>query len=358
MNDDLETNTETEFVETPGEKAAATPAEPKVDGMKNRDALSQAITEHRQARDEPKAQPTQKQVAAAVDAEPNDPPAEFNAAEKKAWADRDLAGIQRGYKRVHEARTVALSKAQAAERTARAEAEAAKNEGKNWRELSTVGEDYIKQREKEGVVPHQAMKEVFDLIREFKKDPRGAKAQLKAMGIDMDAESTPGAATAPAAIDPALQTRLDRVEKFIGQQETEKVVSVFSQSIGTLAALKNRAGDPVYPGFHDGSEEGKQFAAELGSLTREPLFINLVRRRFPNATHADLVREAYIQLGGPVSGEVASVSPSNKQHVDKARRAAASTPGRPAQRNDSSNLVGKLSNRAALQRAIAESREN
>ena len=69
--------------------------------------------------------------------------------------------------------------------------------------------------------------------------------------------------------------------------------------------------------------------------------------------------EAYKHLGGKVSGDPVEVSKETQsKHIEKSRRAAASTPGGVQRRNDSSNLIGKLSNRAALVRALEEQREH
>lgn len=330
----------------------------KFDGMSNRDALEKAIQERRDAREEPKEKravatptPTNKEVKDAVAADV-EPPSEFSAAGKKAWAEKDIAGIQKEFRRIHDSRTAEIVRAQNAERTA-------KQEAKTWRDLGEMAAPYIEARGAEGVTPQQAMMEALALIQEFKKaDPSTVKAELKKIGIDLDAAPGAAAKKETPQVDPVLLERLSGVEKFIGEQQQRELTQVFAQSINALASLKTRTGEPVYPGFHDTSESGIEFAKELGSLTREPLFISLVRRRFPEATHMDFVREAYIQLGGKVSGDPVRVSAENPKQIEKSRRAAASTPGRAVVRNDASNLVGKLSNRAALARALEESREH
>ena len=341
-------------------------ADTATDKLSNRDALAKAIEERRESRtagDQPSerstqaAAPTNTEIKAAVKAGV-DAPSEFSKEEKEAWDRGDIAGIQKAYRRVHDGRTVELTRAQRAEREAREAAKAAQNEGKTWRTLGDRLSPYIERRGKEGVAPDVAMMQLADLLEALKKEsPETTRAELKRLGINLDGSSTTGSSALEEKIS-GLQAKVDSVLLEKEQRETEKVVSEFTTSINTLAALKTRTGESVFPGFQDVSEAGRQFAAELGSLTREPWFIHGVRRRIPQASHIDFVREAYLHLGGKVSGEPVSVSHDNKQQAEKSRRAAASTPGRSAARNDSSNLAGKLSTRAALARAIAESREH
>ena len=328
----------------------------KAEGLSNRDALQQAITEKRtpqkEAPERPEsAEPTRNEVKQAVAADP-EPPSEFSAAGKKAWADKDVAGIQKEFRRIHDARTQEVTRAQRAEREAHEKV-------KPWVSLGEKAAPYIAARGKEGVSPDQAIMEALALIDSFKSEnPATVKAELKKLGIDLDKEGS----TPSKGDDESIRALQDSVNALLQdkkQQEFEKIAGTFSNSISTLAALKTRTGEPAFPGFQDSSEAGIEFARELGSLTKEPLFQKLVLRRFPDADHTVLVREAYIHLGGKVSGDPVKVSPQETQkHIEKSRRAAASTPGRVVTRNESSNLTGKLSNRAALARALAESREH
>jgi hypothetical protein len=360
MTDPTETTAPAAPEETTTEVLAESAA--KTDGMTNRDALRQAMQEKREPRtvaEKPvadAAQPSKQEVRDAVAADP-EPPQEFSAEGKAAWKAKDVTGIQKEFRRLSDSRTAEITRAQNAERRAREEAQKAQNEGKVWRDLGSKAAPYIAARGKEGVTPEQAMMEALSLIDALREaDPAAAKAELKRLGIDLD--KAPSEKNAAAPQDSALVAEVQALKSYVEQQQFREVSQTFSQSLTELRALKTRTGDPVYPGFSDFSDSGQRFAQELGSLTREPVFRNLVLRRFPNATHTDLVREAYIQLGGKVAGDPVRVSQSNQQHEEKSRRAAASTPGKPAARNDSSNLAGKLSNRAALARALAESREH
>jgi hypothetical protein len=345
--------------ETPAAPAPA--AEAPKESLSNRAALEKAISEKREVRsdagvaenrapsepNQPTKQEVKEAVAAGVEA-----PAEFNALERKAWEAGDVAGIQKAFRRVHDSRTQEITRAQRAEREAL--------EGsKPWKDIASKAAPYIAARGKEGVTPEQAIMEALALIDSFKSEnPQNVKAELKKIGIDLDAKPQE-----QKQIDPEVLSRLQAVENTLQEKERQQqfaaLSQTFGQSIANLAALKTRTGEAAFPGFQDSSEAGIQFARELGSLTQEPLFQKLVLRRIPNATHVDLVREAYIQLGGKVAGDPVKVSPEAQQkHLEKSRRAAASTPGRVVARNDSSNLVGKLGRRAALQRALEEHREH
>lgn len=340
---------------------------PQAEGLTNREALAKAIAENRDTKAEgadrkdpepdtadKSAAPTKQEVKDAVAADP-EPPSEFSASGKKAWKDKDITGIQKEYRRLSEERTKEISRAQTAERQAR-------EESKPWKDIASKAAPYIAARGKEGVTPENAIMEALALVDALKgkaaTDPEGAKADLKSLGIDLDAK--PGAAAKPSAPENnTLQPIVDELLQDKRQRDFERVSQTFGHSIGQLAALKNRTGEPVFPDLQDASEAGIQLAREIGSLTRDRRFVEGVLRRFPDADHTVLVRQAYIFAGGRVSGEPVKVSPeANQKHIERSRRAAASTPGRVVERNGSSTLQGKLSNRAALERALAERREH
>ena len=330
--------------------------EPKFDKLGNREALEKALSVERESEPEKKesvAEPARKEpeVKAAPEIEP---PSEFSSEGKRAWREKDLSGIQKEYRRLHDSRTQEITRAQTEEKKA-------KEEARVWRDLGKACAPYIEARGKEGVSPEKAMMEAIDLVNEFRKgDPASIKAELKKAGIDLDKAST-----AVGAIPPEVQERLDTLQKnqdeFIKEREARKfesLVHTFEGIFGEMGSQKTRTGDPVYPDLLDTSEKGQQFARELGSLAFSPQFQEGAKRRFPEADLKIVIREGYKYLGGKVSGEAAKVSTSNQAHIDKSRRAAAAAPGRVISRNDSSNLVGKLSNRAALVRALEESREH
>lgn len=324
---------------------------PKLDSLDRKDAIREAIAKHSGEKKEapaPTEQPTATEAKTAVDDPDIEPPQEFSAEAKQAWRNKDYKRVNQEYRRLHDARTAEISRAQIAVRDAN-------NEAKTWRQLGEVAKPYIEARGGEGVTPQQAMMEALALIDSFKKaDPATVKSELKKLGIDLDA--APGSSTPNPLSHPEIKTLQETVSALVNEREArirQDRVNEYSQAFAQLASLKTRTGDPVFPGFYDGSEAGMQFAAKLGSLTREPVFIDMVRHRIPNATKIDLVREAYIQLGGKVSGAPVTVSTSNQQ-TEKSRRAAASTPGRPSSPRTSSSQIGQLDRKAAIRAAIAE----
>lgn len=333
--------------------AEQTVEEPKFDGLSNRDALKKSIQVHREGK-EPEIQtdlPTNKEVVKAVQEEV-EPPSEFSAAGKKAWKDKDVLGIQKEYRRLHDSRTIEISRAQKAEREALASAKTAKDFAEKVR-------GYLSVRGEENLPDEAKIVQALKLVEEMsKRDGAAVKAELLNMGIDLDKKAE---ASTSAVNDPrldALQKEVQELKKDKEDFRTQQTVKMFDTAFQGLASQKNRTGDPVFPDINE-SDAGIQLAGEIGSLARDLRFQAGVLRRFPDADFTVVVREAYKYLGGKVSGEPVKVSTqSNQQHVEKSRRAAAAVPGRTAPRASDSNLVGKLSNRAALAKALELHRES
>jgi hypothetical protein len=341
-------------LEAPVEEKTVEAPKEKFDGMSNREALEKAVSIHTESKEplETKTQPTNAEVKEAVQADV-EPPSEFSAAGKAAWRNKDVAAIQKEFRRIHDSRTAEITRAQRAEREAR-------EEGKTWRELGKMAAPYIEARGQEGVTPDKAIMEALALINEFKKgDPATVKAELKRIGIDLDKAPAQGATP---STDPKIEALLSTVEELKRdkeEQQFQKSVQHFDGIFSKLSSLKTRAGEPVFPDLLDNSQAGIDLAHEIGSLTRDQRFQAGVLRRFPNATFETVVQEAYKYAGGRVSGEPVKVSPqSNQQHIQKARRATSANPGRTASRVQDSNLSGKLSNRAALIKALELNREH
>jgi len=322
---------------------------PKFDGMSNRAALEEAVKIVNEGKERPEkeitSEPSRKEVSQAVEADP-EPPAEFSKAGKEAWKNKDIATIQKEFRRIHDVRTAEISRAQT-------EARLAREEGKTYRDLAKMAAPYIEARGSEGVSPEKAIMEALALIQEFKKgDPATVKAELRRIGIDLDKAPNQTAVVEQSKLE-ALQKTVEELKRDKEQQVFHKTVQTFDTIFAELGSLKTRTGDPVFPGLLDNSQAGIDFARELGSLTSDPGFRALVGRRFPNATETVVVREAYIALGGKVSGAPVTVSTqSNQKHIEKSRRATAAIPGRIAPRVNDSTLSGKLSKRAALAKAI------
>lgn len=324
----------------------------KEDLLNPREAMAKAIEEHGDKKPEAAEvviEPTQKEVKAAVDADP-EPPAEFSAKGKDAWKRKDIRGIQEEYKRVNADARREMTRAQQAEREALAKAKPAEDILNNVR-------NYLTMRGDDGTVTEAQIVEALKLVNEFKKNkdkPSVLKAELKAIGVDLDAaDANPTQNNLPNDEITSLRNDLNTLLDEKRLQEYSQKVNVFGNAFNQLGTLKNRTGDFVFPDLQDGSEEGKQLAQRIGSRTQQPEFQQMVARRFPDADFSVLVREAYIWEGGKVSGEPVQVSTEkNQKHIEKSRRAAASTPGRVLSKPSSDSLIGKLSNKAALKKAI------
>lgn len=330
------------------------PVKPEFDGLSRTEAVKKAVAEHRETRtvepkeEAPKEAPTKTEIKQEL-AEDVDPPSGFSKEEKEAWKAKDIAGIQKAYRRLDNDRTREISRAQTAERQAR-------DEAKNWLDLNPVAKPYVDARAKEGVTFHQAIKEALDLVQALKTaDPAKIKEELRKAKIDLD--GVPASTIDNSKID-TLQNRLDALEKDKQVQHFERVAQTFDSVFGKLASQKNRTGQAVFPDFLDTSEKGKQLAYEIGSLAFDPNFQKGVLRRFPDADLEVTVREAYKYLGGSVQGESAKVSQENQQEIERKKRASLSTPAKQVSRGDRSNLIGKLDNKAALRQALKDYREH
>jgi hypothetical protein len=325
----------------------------KFDGLSNREALAEAVKIHSEGRDEA---PTNREVSQAVQAD-IEPPSEFSREGKEAWKRRDVGAIQKEYRRIHDARTAEITRAQQAERAARAEAERERSQVKPIRDLAEKVKNYLSVRGEADLPDEVKIAQALQLVSEMRKgDGAAVKAELRRLGIDLD-----GSASQPTAglskedrerID-ALQEVANEYKKDKESQQFQRTVQTFDSIFETLTAQKTRTGETVFPDLLDNSEKGIQFARELGSLTQDARFQAGVLRRFPDADLSTVVREAYKYLGGRVSGEPVKVSTqANNQHLQRSRRASAASPGRTAPRVNDSNLQGKLSNRAALKKAL------
>lgn len=351
---------------TAGERPQEEKKEPVVT---NREALKQAIEKHRPEVEFKKSdktelkdkEPSKSKIQASVDNE--DPaPSEFSAAGRNAWQNKDIKGIQAEFRRLHDSRTQQIGKLTTERDRAIQEANKEKGEAKTWRELGQMASPYIEAQGLKGVTPQQAIMNALGLITAFQKaDPATAKAELKALGIDLD--KAPTGESSPTSIPKEYQEKIDSLQKWktdteskLRDQEFQGVVSNYEKAYKELDSLKTRTGEKVFPDLLGeafcSTEEGKLFHAELGSITKDPIFIKGVFRRFPNADFTTVVREGYLALGRKVAGAPVTVSTNNQTDINKKIRASASSPGKPVPRTDASSLKGKLGTRAAMAKAL------
>lgn len=351
MTDEIPSN-EVVLTEPIAEKTVIAPD--KFDGLSNREALKESIAYHREGKELPeKVAPSATEVKQAVNAD-IEPPSEFNDTGKAAWKAKDVAGIQKEYRRIHDSRTAEISRAQKAEREARAEVEKERSNSKPIKDMAERVKNYLSVRGEDNLADEVKIAQALQLVEEMRKgDSAAVKAELLKAGIDLDKPSTGSGSQVATPEIQALQKENKEIKDYIAKEVVRRDTALFARTFDQLTSQKTRAGECVFPDLLDNSEKGHNFAVELGSLVRDPGYQNLVSRRFPNADFTVLVRQAYIDLGGKVSGEATTVSTkSNQQHIDRSRRASAANPGRTAPRINESNLVGKLSNRAAMAKAI------
>lgn len=343
---------ETPPVETPEEK----PTE-QFDKLSNKEAIRKAIADVREKNNVEQKEPQQKaaETPSAKEikqdlADDVEAPSGFTKEEKEAWKKKDIGQIQKAYRRLDNERRQELSRAHN-------EAFEAKKRVKTWEDLEPIAGPYIKAQEKQGVTFQQAVKNALELVAALQtSDPAKIKEEFKKAKIDLDA--APGQPNVDNSKIEALQNTVDTLVKDKEAQNFERLAQTFDTTFRKLGAEKNRAGDLVFPDFHDNSERGKQLATDIGTLTFDPKFQAGVLRRFPDADLTVVVREAYKYLGGKVQGETVRSSQDNQQEIERKKRASLSAPARQSARGDRSSLIGKLSNTAAIRQAIKDYREH
>lgn len=346
-----------EIIETPIETPIEQPGEVKPESLSGRDALQHALEVTKKDTPVTAKQteiPTAKEVKAAVDVDP-EPPSSFSNKGKEAWKNKDIRGIQEEFKRVETSRVQEITRAQN-------ETQKEREASKPYRELAQKLAPYIQARGDSGTTPEQAMIEAVALVNGLKADKKAAKVELEKLGfkvaIDEDGKAAPVNINDHPEIT-SLRKDLNALLEDKKLQVHTNRVQMFAQVFEHFGSQKTRTGQYVYADLAPGSEKGDQLASEIGSLSQDQGFRNLVLRRFPNADENVFAKEAYISLGGKIAGEPLKESPKNNQEqVNRQRRAAASTPGGIVSRNGTESLKNKLSDRAALAKAIELNREH
>ena len=246
-------------IEQPVVEETVAPVEAKPEGLSNREALQRAIEEKRDVKPEPQAEISKTEVKQAVAADP-DPPAEFSAAGKKAWQEKDISGIQREFRRIHDSRTQEISRAQR-------EAKEARESSKPIKDLADKVKNYLSVRGEGDLADEVKIAQALQLVSELRKgDGVAVKAELKRLGIDLDAAAQPGS----AVLDPQIEALQNTVNSLVQEKEAQKyerAAQTFGAIYQNLSSQKTRTGDPVFPGLQDNSEAGIQFGREVGSLT-------------------------------------------------------------------------------------------
>lgn len=341
---------ENKTIETPIEETVSTEVEPK--SLTGREALQHALEVNKKETPVIEKQleiPTAKEVKAAVDVD-LEAPSSFSAKGKEAWKNKDIRGIQEEYKRVDTARNQEITRAQNT-------IQQTTSKYKPYEDLVGKVQNYFAMR-KDPIPDEQKIIESLQLVQALKADPVAAEAELRKLGLFTNAEGNVASKVDNSEIT-SLRNDLNALLEDKKLQVHTNRVQMFAQVFEHLGAQKTRTGQHVYADLAPGSEKGEQMATELGSLSQDAGFRNLVLRRFPNADEKIFAEQAYISLGGKIAGEPLKESPKNNQEqINRQRRAAASSPGGMVSRNGTESLKGKLSDRAALSKAIELNREH
>jgi hypothetical protein len=234
-------------------------------------------------------------------------PQEFSARGRDAWAKRD-------YKTVREEMDRVL-------KTRQAEVTRVHNEYMPYRELVNQVQPYLKAAGNTGKPPAQAITEAVALANHLKADPLGFVREVAAHAR-YKPEQIFGSRTdeAPRPEISALQSQVQSLTSKLEATETEALGRQYGAVFSDLQASGK------YPDLTD-DERGIQMASQIGTLTRSPDFVRAVRAINPGAGLAELTIKAYATLGGRIV-EPTTSSSTKPQHIEKARRASASVPGR------------------------------
>lgn len=322
-----EVNTEVE--QATGQEAAA-------EGLSLRDALEVAIQATSDG-EEQKAEPAAAAQEVTEEAEttpPLDAPAEFSNPEKDAF--RSLPRpIQEATLRLHRSRMSRLEEIKQASR-----------EYDDTRKLAEAVRPFVKAM---GVnLPAEvALQKALALFNEFetddpKKAAKIAASYLKRKGAEQQAEALlktiQDSNTSNDNLKEVISPLRDELNALKMEREAEKTQAEASQlrSIwNAFSSAKNEAGLPRFPDIQDPeSETSNRLASEIGSLVsgRTELsqdFISRIRTRIPNANFETLLTEAYRYVGGRVDeSRTQTRTQQDPKHIQQARRASASVPGR------------------------------
>ncbi len=210
--------------------------------------------------------------------------------------------------------------------------------------------------------PEVIMQKSAALWKEFEyaEDPKRAAANyLRAKGIEPPAELE-NSAEPISEYDrklSALQEELNAVKARSVQEDRTKVETNLVQAWNSFEQTKNASGAIKYPDLVN--ESGPSIAAKIGSLVSgvTPLskqFVAEVSSRVPNLTYGKLLEEAYRFYGGRIDNTEAPRTQPAQNHVIKAKRAAASIPGRVGTLNANGTKKTFLSYRDAAKAALEE----
>lgn len=267
------------------------------------EAIEVALEHHEGPKEESK--PAQVKEAAAAPEEKEEEieaPSEFNAQEKEAWHNGDRRGISAAWNRINASRLAHINNLTNEIQRAKA-APQSKEDDPNARVVAAIKANPI-------AAVHQILK-----VRGLTPEQVFNQEQQQALERD-DQLGT-------------LRSTVEELNSWRQQQEIERVGQQFGQVFDSLQGAKTAAGEPVYPDLTE-DESGYRLAKAIGSLAVSPQLQAAVRFRNPGAGLLDFSREAYKLLGGRVieSNQSPRSQESTQKHINQAKRARISTPGK------------------------------
>ena len=343
-----ERNTEEEVKTVEIIEATETPE--KEEGLSLREALEVAVTasnhkepEEEKPKEEVKEAPKEEKV------EPYSPPSEFNKEEQEDF--KQLSRKQQeATLRLHRSRMGKL--------------EEIKKATEEYKYVRSIADSITPVLKAMGMKdsPEVIMQKSAALWKEFEyaEDPKRAAANyLRAKGIEPPSELE-NSAEPISEYDrklSALQEELNAVKARSVQEDRSKVETNLVQAWNAFEQTKNASGAIKYPDLVN--ESGPSIAAKIGSLVSgvTPLskqFVAEVSSRVPDLTYGKLLEEAYRFYGGRIDNTEAPRTQPAQNHVIKAKRAAASVPGKAGTLGANGSKKTFMSYRDAAKAALEE----
>jgi hypothetical protein len=235
-------------------------------------------------------------------------PQEFSARGRDAWAKGDLKSVREEMQRVLKDRQAEVTRVH--------------NEYMPYRGLVEQVQPYLAAAGNTGKPPVQAITEAVALAQHLKKDPLGFVREVAAHGKYKPEQIFGAQRDEPVRPEiSALQSQVHTLTSKLEARDTETLGRQYGAIFSDLQASGK------YPDLTD-DESGIRMASQIGTLTRSPDFVRAVRAINPSAGLAELTIKAYATLGGRIVEPTISSSSTKPQHIEKARRASASVPGR------------------------------
>ena len=281
-------------------------------------ALDRALAESDKP-DEEKAAPAPaaEKEAAAPEEKPLSPPAEWTGEEKEAFKELNVKS-QKAALRLHQSNRAEFTRF-------RQEKGQFEQESATIKQLADTVKPFIEATGKQGKNPYQSIQEAVAIVQEIRANPKMLQALEAARKGGGDAATT-GAAPADDKISSVLAT-VEELKRELATERTQKAAQFFGQTFSEVVGVKNAAGGTRLPDIND-TDAGLKLAGLVGSTIRSSEFQQAVLARNPNANLKDMIVEAYRWHGGRVDDAAGNGQSTPQKHIQTAKKAAASKPGR------------------------------